>query len=88
MLIFEQAAHSKQIRSFRANSTLSKLSGVFLERAREPVALYFVVRLSGFAGSELGWLSYDLNSNELEDSRKIVRGKVENPIHKFRLQSD
>ena len=32
-------------------------TGLFLERAREPVALYFAVGLSGFAGSEPGWLS-------------------------------
>ena len=33
------------------------LAGLFLERAREPVALYFAVGLSVFAGSEPGWLS-------------------------------
>ena len=32
-------------------------AGLFLERAHEPVALYFVVGLSVFAGSEPGWLS-------------------------------
>ena len=33
------------------------LPGLFLERAREPVALYFAVGLSLFAGSEPGGLS-------------------------------
>ena len=33
------------------------LAGLFLERAREPVALYFAVGLSLFAGSEPGGLS-------------------------------
>ena len=32
--------------------------GLFLERAREPVALYFAVGLSCFAGSEPGGLSH------------------------------
>ena len=32
-------------------------TGLFLERAREPVALYFAVGLSLFAGSEPGGLS-------------------------------
>ena len=44
---------------FGAGTMASKphVTGLFLERAREPVALYFVVGLSGFAGSEPGWLS-------------------------------
>ena len=33
------------------------LTSLFLERAREPEALYFAVGLSLFAGSEPGWLS-------------------------------
>ena len=33
-------------------------SGLFLERAREPVALYFAVGLSCFTGSEPGGLSH------------------------------
>ena len=45
------------------------------------MALFFAVGLSVFAGSEPGWLSqnwnYVLNSNGLEDSRKIIVMKTQ-----------
>ena len=64
-------------------TSIERLAGLFLERAREPLALYFAAGLSGFAGSEPGWLSQNwnhvLNSNGLRDSCKIIRRK-----HKLR----
>ena len=36
--------------------TLTSSTGLFLERAREPEALYFAVGPSCFGGSEPGWL--------------------------------
>ena len=48
------------------------------------MALYFAVGLSGFAGSEPGWLSQNLNHFWTQIVWKIfVKSWEENPIHKL-----
>ena len=48
------------------------------------MALYFAAGLSDFTGSEPGWLSQNwnhaLNSNRLEDSRKIIKRKSNSQV--------
>ena len=49
-----------------------KLTGLILERAREPDALYFALGLSCFASSEPGWLSVIDGIDSLCSSRLSI----------------